>query len=238
MIAIVAAIREEVAGIKSLERQSSGQAKVLVTGPGKACAVAATEELVRKHPKPQAIISTGFCAGLLDELNTGDLVLPRRLNLANAQNPLIVDSRLSQIAEECIHENVLPYMRRDSVTVPKLLATTEAKLEAGRSYNAQCASLEDYWVCSVASSAGVPFLSTHVVLDTSSQSIKPHIEHLMWLRQEKGQLKAIFHAISKPMDYPTLLLLAKRARQASNQLAIFLRAFVFKTLKGGTEELA
>ena len=237
MIAIVAAIREEIAGIKNLYRHFSGQAKVVLTGPGKACAVAATKNLVNSQPKPRAIISTGFCAGLLDELSTGDLVLPRKLNLAHSPNTLQVDSRLSQIAEECIHENILPYMRRDSVTVPTLLVTPESKLEASRSYDAQCASLEDYWICWIASNAGIPFLSIHAVLDTSSQSIKPNVERLMWLRQEKGQFKAFLHAISKPMDYPTLLLLAKRARQASNQLGIFLQAFVCKTLERQPEKL-
>lgn len=238
MIAIVAAIQEEIAGINNLYRHFPYQAKVVLTGPGKTCAVAATKNLVNSQPKPQAIISTGFCAGLLDELRTGDLVLTRKLNLAYSQNTLLADSRLSRLAEECIHENVLPYMRRDSVTVPTLLVTPESKLEASRSYAAQCASLEDYWVCWVASNAGIPFLSIHAVLDTSNQSIKPNIERLMWLRQEKGQFKALLHAISKPMDYPTLFLLAKRARQASNQLGVFLRAFVSKTLEREPEKLS
>ncbi len=233
MIAIVAAIREEVTGLKGLHRQSGGQAQVVVSGAGKERALAATRELLQQQPRPSAVVSTGFCAGLLDELHTGDLVLPRTLYLAGAGESLSADRRLSQLAEDCIHENVMPYVRRDSVTVPKLLLTVDEKLEAGRTYNAQAASLEDYWVCWAASNAGVPWVSTRAVLDTSLHSISPGIERLMWLRQEKGQLRGVLHAIGRPLDYPALILLARRARHAANRLGLFLRAFVDKALKGG-----
>ena len=233
MIAIVAAMKDEVRRLRSLDRHTKGKVGVTVTGVGRDKAVAATELLFSGSPRPSFVLSLGFSGALSDDLNTGDLVLARHLHLLDGASSLDVDNRYYQLAEEAIHENVLPYVRRDTLTVPKLVRTRSERERLAQAYNAQAVSMEDYWICNAAAMAGVPFLSVKAVLDTTNQELPPYVEEIMWQRERRQGMKIIFGSMAHPLRIPTLLSLGHAARKAQRSLDIFTRAFVGKALERG-----
>jgi nucleoside phosphorylase len=238
LIAIVAAMKDEVLRLGSLGRRSKGKIGVTVTGVGKDNAVAATELLFGGSPRPSLVLSLGFSGALSDDLNTGDLVLARRVHLLDSATVLKVDNRCYQLAEEAIHEKVLPYVRRDTLTVPKLVRTRVERERLAQAYNAQAVSMEDYWICNAALRAGVPFLSVKAVLDMTSRELPPYVEEIMWQRERRQGLSIIFGSLAHPLRIPTLLSLARAARKAQKSLDIFTRAFVGKAMERGVLSLA
>ena len=79
MIAIVAAMKDEVRRLGSLRRTAKGQASVTVSGVGKEKALAAASSLCDGDSPPSLVLSIGFSGALSDDLSVGDLVLARRL---------------------------------------------------------------------------------------------------------------------------------------------------------------
>ena len=137
MIAIVAAMKDEVARLGGLSRRSKGRAHVTVTGVGKDKVVATMETLLQGKPYPSLVLSLGFAGALSDDLNTGDLILARNLYLVESDGVLEVDNRYYQLAERAINENVLPYVRRDTLTVPNIVRTQAERERLAQTYSAQ-----------------------------------------------------------------------------------------------------
>ena len=88
MIAIVAAMKDEVRRLGSLKRTSKGHASLTVTGVGKEKALAAAASLLDGDSKPSLVLSIGFSGALSDDLDIGDLVLARRLLSTDGSPPL------------------------------------------------------------------------------------------------------------------------------------------------------
>ena len=127
-------MKDEVRRLGSLKRTSKGHASLTVTGVGKEKALAAVASLCDGGNPPSLVLSIGFSGALSDDLSVGDLVLARRLLSTDGSPPLTIDLRLFQLAEAAIHENALPYVRRDTLTAGKLVRTrSERKSSTGNS---------------------------------------------------------------------------------------------------------
>ena len=233
MIAIVAAMKEEVASLGSLKRCSKGKAQVTVAGVGKEKAFSATEGLLQRKPRPSLVLSLGFSGSLSDDLHTGDLVLARKVFLAESGSFLEVSAEHYRLAEEAINENGLPYVRRNSLTVPNIVRTRAEKDNLARTYNVHTVNMEDYWVGSAAAQAGVPFLSVRAVLDMACQELPPYVEELVWNKERRQGLGVVLGSLARPARIPKLLSLAKQAQTAQKSLGAFARSFVAKAFAGG-----
>ncbi len=233
MIAIVAAMKDEVARLGGLSRRSKGRAQVTVTGVGKDKVVATMETLLQGKPYPSLVLSLGFAGALSDDLNTGDLILARNLYLVESNGVLEVDNRYYELAEQAINENVLPYVRRDTLTVPNIVRTQAERERLAQTYNAQAVNMEDYWVCSAAARAGVPFLSVRAVLDMTHQELPPYVEEIMWQRERRQGLRILLSSLARPIRIPKLLSLARGVKTAQKSLGEFVRSFVAKAIEGG-----
>jgi len=233
LIAIVAAMKDEVARLGGLSRRSKGMAQVTVTGVGKDKVIAAMETLLQGEPYPSLVLSVGFSGALSDDLNTGDLILARNLYLVESTGVLEVDNRYYQLAERAINENVLPYVRRDTLTVPNIVRTQAEREHLAQTYNAQAVNMEDYWVCSAAARAGVPFLSVRAVLDMTHQEIPLWVEEIMWQRERRQGLRILLSSLARPIRIPKLLSLARGVKTAQKSLGEFVRSFVAKVIEGG-----
>lgn len=226
-------MKDEVARLGGLSRRSKGMAQVTVTGVGKDKVIAAMETLLQGEPYPSLVLSLGFSGALSDDLNTGDLVLARNLYLVESDGVLEVDNRYYQLAERAINENVLPYVRRDTLTVPNIVRTQAEREHLAQTYNAQAVNMEDYWVCSAAARAGVPFLSVRAVLDMTHQEIPLWVEEIMWQRERRQGLRILFSSLARPIRIPKLLSLARGVKTAQKSLGEFVRSFVAKVIEGG-----
>ncbi len=226
-------MKDEVARLGGLSRRSKGMAQVTVTGVGKDKVIAAMETLLQGEPYPSLVLSLGFSGALSDDLNTGDLILARNLYLVESTGVLEVDNRYYQLAERAINENVLPYVRRDTLTVPNIVRTQAEREHLAQTYNAQAVNMEDYWVCSAAARAGVPFLSVRAVLDMTHQEIPLWVEEIMWQRERRQGLRILFSSLARPIRIPKLLSLARGVKTAQKSLGEFVRSFVAKVIEGG-----
>ncbi len=233
MIAIIAAMKDEVAQLGGLSRRSKGRVSITVTGVGKDKVVAAAADLFRQGKRPALALSLGFSGALSDDLNTGDLVLARNLRLLDSDSALRVDNRCFQLAEEAIHLNALPYVRRDTLTVPNVVRTQSERERLAQAYNAQAVNMEDYWIGDAAAKAGVPFISVRSVLDMTHQELPPYVEEMMWQREQRHGFRVIVGSLARPGRIPTLLSLADRAKRARRSLGRFTRSFVEIAARGG-----
>ena len=233
MIAIIAAMKEEVAHLRSLGRHSRNGAQVTVTGVGKEKALTAVTSLLRTEPQPGLVLSLGFSGALSDELNTGDLILARKIFLAESESYVEVSGEYYTLAEKTINEMALPYVSRDSVTVPNLVRTRAEKDELARTYNCQAVNMEDYWVGFAAAQAGIPFLSVRAVLDMTHQELPAFVEELVWNKERRQGLRVILSSLARPTRIPKLMSLAKQSKRAQESLGTFAASFVAKAVAGG-----
>jgi adenosylhomocysteine nucleosidase len=231
LIAIVAAMKDEVRRLGSLKRTSKGHASLTVTGVGKEKALAAVASLCDGGNPPSLVLSIGFSGALSDDLSVGDLVLARRLLSTDGSPPLTIDLRLFQLAEAAIHENALPYVRRDTLTAGKLVRTRSEREKLHREFNAQAVSLEDYWICRAASQAGVPFVSVRAISDTTSKELPPYVEEIMLQREARRGMRVILNSLARPHRLPTLMSLARAAKKAQKSLETFTKTFVDQAIR-------
>ena len=230
MIAIIAAMKEEVA---RLGKPSENGTQVTVTGVGKEKVLTAVTSLLQTEPHPSLILSLGFSGALSDELNTGDLILARKIFLAESESFVEVSGEYYTLAEKTINEKALPYVRRDSVTVPNLVRTRSEKDELARTYNCHAVNMEDYWVGFAAIQAGIPFLSVRAILDMTHQELPAFIEELVWDRKRRQGLRVILSSLARPTRIPKLMSLAKQSRKAQESLGAFAASFVAKAVAEG-----
>lgn len=219
-------MKDEIRRLGSLKRSSDGQASVTITGVGKEKAIAAVSDLLNDNPRPSLVLSVGFAGSLSDDLSVGDLVLARRVLSADGSPPLDVDPRLFQRAEDAILVNVIPFVRRDTLTADRLVRTRGERESLAHKFHAQAVSMEDYWICSAADQAGVPFVSVHAISDTTDQEIPPYVEELMLQREARQGMRVILNSLAKPGRLPKLMSLAKGAKKAQKSLHAFATTFV------------
>ena len=233
MITIIAAMKEEVAHLGDLGKHFNGKAAVTVTGVGKEKVQSTMEGLLSGERRPSLVLAVGFSGALTDDLYTGDLVLARKVFLSKSDASIEVSGKYSRMAEDAINESAMPYVHRDSITVPNVVRTRAEKDELAQTYRVQVMDMEDYWVGLAATQAGVPFLSVRAVLDMAHQELPTYIEELL-LKKEQGQgLRVVLGSLARPVRIPKLLSLAKQSQRAQKSLGAFARTFVAKAVSGG-----
>ncbi len=224
-------MKDEVRKLGSIKRSSKGHASVTVTGVGKDKALASISSLLADTPRPSLVLSIGFAGSLSDDLSIGDLVLARRILSSDGSPPLDVNLRLFQQAEAAILENAMPYVRRDTLTTDHLVRTIDERERLAHRFHAQAVCLEDYWVCSAASRAGVPFVSVRAISDTTHKELPPYVEEIMLQREARRGISVIFNSLARPARLPTLMSLAGAAKKAQKSLDIFAKTFVNQSLQ-------
>lgn len=226
-------MKDEVRRLGSLKRSSNGRASVTVTGVGKAKALASISSLLNDDPRPSLVLSIGFAGSLSDELSIGDLVLAKRLLSTDGSPPLWIDSRLFQQAEDAILENAMPFVRRDTLTTDRLVRTITERERLAREFHAQAVSLEDYWVCSAAARARVPFVSVRAISDTTHKELPSYVEEIMLQREARQGMRVILNSLAKPGRLPQLMSLAQDAKKAQKSLGVFAKTFVTQAIHKG-----
>ena len=233
MIAIVTAMKEEANALKGLakvrryKRNQRPRVALSVTGVGKERALAATTYLLEKNPRPDLVLSVGFAGALRGGLDVGDLVLSRRVHLLNSTDCLDPHPRYFMLAEEALLETGLPYVRGDSMTVPKPVLTIEEKGRLAKASEGWVVDMEDYWIGTKAAEYNVPFLSVRSVLDTALDRLPAFVGELA--QDDRRRVwRAFSGALTHPWRIPTLNDLRQRHKIAQRRLATFAATFLVK----------
>jgi nucleoside phosphorylase len=214
--------------VSALRRSLAGApVAVRVSGVGREKAQASAETVLDQRARPDCILSLGFAGALRDGLETGDLVLARRLYASGEDTFIESDANLLSMAQEVLDRPGSPRsFIADSVTVPEMVTSSIEKEQLAGGTGAWIANMEDYWVGKAAIHRRVPFLSVRAVLDTARQEPPPYVARL----GDKGLLGQVLHVmangIKRPQDIPEMVNLSKQVKAAQGSLAAFGLSFL------------
>jgi adenosylhomocysteine nucleosidase len=197
---VVAAERFELKHI----RPHDGQEWIFAAnGPGPALAAEAAEKIGRSV---DAVLSTGLCGGLAEQLEVGDIVVGTAVNGVSIDVPLLMGRYLAG-----------PIVSLDRV------AQTVAEKRALRETGAVAVEMEAAAVLDWARRRGVPFYCVRVVSDTCREDFRLDLNAA---RDAAGRFqpgRIVAQALRRPVQgVPELLRLRKNAAVAVRALGEFI----------------
>jgi adenosylhomocysteine nucleosidase len=250
MLALVAAMREEIAGLKKLMsieqavaesdcrfyRGNHREKEVLLvqTGIGREAAVRATALALERFPIT-TVVSFGLSGGLTDEIDAGDVVLCATLHCQGESGSQVdgglpacfSDAALVSLAAETFEESRTRWTQADSVTVAGLVRLPEDKYRLGQASSAKIVDMESYWVARVSSGKGIPFLSIRAISDTAGDTLPPFDR----LVRPDGTLqlrRAAMYFLAHPRQLWKLYRFYRQTRRAGNNLTASVDRLVAK----------
>lgn len=242
MIAMLAALEEEISGLKKKMSVTSSLAhqgclvwegrllgkEVLLakTGVGRKRAQAAAAFLVNSY-KLEAAVSFGFAAGVSPELKAGDVVVCSAVYRGDSQSKeaCFSDARLLGYALRAVKQQSVRVLKGDGVTVFRMLATREDKMAAAAAFSAAVADMESYWVGQAAAEKGIPFLAARAVSDAVGDTI-PHLELFIDASGSWDKKKAALYFLAHPREAGRLAKLCIDSRRAQQSLNRFMEGFL------------
>jgi len=228
-IAIIGAIKDEIAGIKNRMRiddalrwqtgnafvgEWQGVPIVLVrSGMGRDRARRALTEIAGKYDL-EYVISIGYAGALDPALEVGELVV--------ADKVVNYDSQKSySLNEELIR--TMPDARRGTLlTVDEVVATPPEKKALKEKYSAVVVDMETSALTEEAEAHHLPFASVSAITDTADQELID-CSHLVTEDGDVSKLKAGWHILTHPGDLKGMIDLGKHAKLATANLTAFLR---------------
>ena len=252
VIAVVAALREEVAGIlksgsfspldapgEALAYRGGAagapEAVVLLTGTGGSRAEAATTWLLGTYT-PRVVLCLGFAGGTAEHMAAGDLVLATEVTLlegtpfewaaGSGNDPLSPDPAWLARARSTVEVRGIDFRRGRIVTLPMLARTSGLKRWIGETCHANAVDMESYLVGEKAAEAGVPFICVRAVLDTVDFDL-PDVVSEMEGKPAGGRLLPVLgYGLRHPDRLPGLARLARATARARRALTEFAVAFL------------
>jgi nucleoside phosphorylase len=174
---------------------------VFVAGGVGAKPAAAAAMLMVDHFKPDALVSTGFCGALNDDLDTGELIIG-----GTKKRP--ADDKLIELAQAAA-----PKARAGRIkTVEKVVVKAEEKKKLGEESGATVVDMEAEAVALAARSRNVGFLSVKAVIDTPSEPLASTYA---------GCLTVLRDVILRPGTVTQMIYDSKRVKIASDRLKDF-----------------
>ncbi len=226
MIAVIAALEREMnrlrkkagaTGSKFACGSISGKEITLArTGMGRESVENTLGDLIREY-KIEALISTGFAAGLDHKLQTGDILLAHRISsFPDVEAAISADSMVLEQAKAILDENKQNYWVGEILTC-NYIAGKAAKMQLVDRKSIGL-DMESFWVAKEAESNSIPYLIARVILDKVDDDLPTYI-----CQGEEGySYRAIFlHLVSHPgelLSYLRLAIASRRASQAISRL--------------------
>ena len=248
MIAIVAALREELAGylahggfelanrnenVRCYSSAIERRVVVVEGGVGRRRAEAATRLAVERF-SPDFIISAGFAGGVKPGLNTGDLFLCDRVwSVEGPPDSWTLEAALSRsVADEVVPGRLnglfdklgTRFRRGDCLTAPELVPSSSLKRWVGATFPVNIVDMESFWVSQTAEQFGVPCIVVRSVLDPVEQTLPPFVAQVAAGGDKSGWLYTLRYVLARPTQIPGLIRVASQARVARDALATILRA--------------
>jgi nucleoside phosphorylase len=206
-VAVIVALRAERASVRS--RSPIAGLSVLQSGPGaERAARTATAALAAGA---DALASCGLAGGLEPGLDSGAVVVPRRVTTPDGAR-YEPDAAWREAAVRALGAD-LAVSEGDLLCVPAALLTPTAKLAAAATYGATAVDMESAAIAAVAARAGAPFLALRVIVDTAADALPAGVE--TWI-DERGNRRAAaaFGAALRPWQWASLWTLGVRYRAA------------------------
>ena len=200
MLALLGAFSQEIAGLRRqmaiddvvaspacriYHGKLRGKPCVLVqTGIGKERAEKATSFVLERYPVT-ALISLGFAGALTPDLTIGDVVVCSTVHRASGfekdearAEAYAADANLLALASSGPGDRRTRFFLGTSVTVPRLVSSSQRKQELSREFDAQIVDMESYWIAGVALTRRVPFIAIRSVSDTLKDDLRA-VDHIL-----------------------------------------------------------
>lgn len=237
-IAILGALKEEIAGIKQAMNISdrvrlgksdawpgkwAGHNIVLVrSGVGKQRAADCCLQVVDRF-SPKALISIGYAGAVREALKPGDLVIADSIvELVDQEDKIFVpDSDWLNRAREIPCPEGAEKVVGGLLTVNAVIHDPVAKRELGRRYNAQAVEMETSAIATVATKKNLPLLSVRAISDSIDQELLDSSSFL-GSDGEVSTLKAGWYVLTHPGSIKNALSLRAQTLQATQNLTRFL----------------
>jgi len=236
-IAIIGAIKEEIAGIKqemqithTLRWQTGnafvgewqGAPIVLVrSGMGRERARRALVEVAEKWELKE-VISIGYAGALDLSLEVGDLVVADQVIEIGSSRP--GEEVKSYSLDKEIFKTIAGARGRILLTVDRVAATSEEKKQLRDTYSAVAVDMETSALAAEAQARNLSFISVRAITDTADQELID-CSHLVAEDGDVSKLKAGWHVITHPGDLKGMIELGQHAKLATANLTEFLKPY-------------
>ena len=236
-IAIIGAIKDEIAGIKQemaithTLRWPTGNAFVgewqgvpivlARSGMGRDRARQALVEIAEKWDIKE-VISIGYAGALDSSLEVGDLVVADQVIEVDSFRP--GEEVKSYTLEKEIFNTATEGQRKVLLTVDRIAATPEEKKELRDRYSAVAVDMETSALVAEAQARCLPFISVRSITDTAEQELID-CSHLVAEDGDVSKLKAGWHVITHPGDLKGMIALGQHAKTATANLTEFLKPY-------------
>lgn len=234
-IAILGAVKEEIAGIKQamnisdhvgLGKSSAWPGRwgkqniVLVrSGVGRQRAEEATLQVIDRF-KPVCLISIGYAGALQPELNVGDLVIADTIIEEKEKGEYSPDTGWFNRAKNISCPDDVKAIAGGLLTVDNVIHDSMSKQELGKQYNVKAVEMETSAIAKVAEEKKVPFLSLRVISDRMDQELLDSSSFL-GSDGEISTLKAGWYVLTHPGSIKSALSLRTQTQNATRSLTKF-----------------
>ncbi len=236
-IAIIGAIKDEIAGIKNqmqitdtlrlptgnaLVGEWQGVPIVLVrSGMGRDRARRALVEVAERYDLKE-IISIGYAGALDPSLEVGDLIVADKVIKMDSSHP--DEGVKSYSLNKEIFNSTAALRGRILLTVDHVAATPQEKKNLREKYSAVAVDMETSALAEEAQARNIPFISVRAITDTAVQELID-CSYLVEEDGEVSKLKAGWHVLTHPGDLKGMIDLGQHAKIATANLTEFLRQY-------------
>jgi adenosylhomocysteine nucleosidase len=230
-IAIIGAIKDEIAGIKNQMqitdtlRWSTGNVFVgewqgvpivlVRSGMGRDRARRALLEVAERFSL-ERVISIGYAGALDPALQVGELVVADKIVHCETLKSCLLDEELIGTMPEACRGTLL--------TVDEVAATPSEKKALREKYSAVAVDMETSALAEEAEARDLPFVSVRGITDTADQELID-CSHLVAEDGDVSKLKAGWHVLTHPGDLKGMIGLGKHAKLATANLTAFLKLY-------------
>jgi adenosylhomocysteine nucleosidase len=242
-IAIIGAIKDEIAGIKNQMKitdtlrwqtgnafvgEWQGVPIVLVrSGMGRERARRALVEVSEKWELKE-VISIGYAGALDPSLEIADLVIADKVIEVDSSQP--EKEMKSYSLDKEIFSTITALRRKILVTVDRPAATPEEKKQLREKYSAVAVDMETSALAEEVQARNLPFFSVRAITDTADQELID-CAHLVAEDGDVSKLKAGWHVITHPGDLKGMIALGQHAKLATLNLTEFLKPYFISRKK-------
>jgi len=233
--AILAAVSEEIAGIKQAMNISDrirlgkseawpgkwqGKSIVLVrTGVGKQRAAEAALQTIEQF-SPDRLLSIGYAGGLVPELEVSDLIVAEQIVDVESSAEFVPDQQWLHLAQNTSASENYKVISGKLVTADKVIHSPLDKKEFGERFSAQAVEMETSAIAKVATDNNLPFLSVRAISDSVDQEILDSSSFL-GSDGEISKLKAGWYVLTHPGSIASALSLRSQTQQATRTMTEF-----------------
>ena len=244
-IALLAAVSEEIAGIKKAmhifdrTRLNKGETwtgswrekniMLVRTGVGRQKAKQATAQLIEKF-YPEAIISIGYAGALNAELKVGDLLIANCI--LDGQNDSFafkvgdsVNSEWLDLAKSISLSEELKIKAGKLITVNSVIHTPEGKQDLEKKFGADAVEMETIEIAMLAREKKIPFLSVRGISDEVDHELIDSSSFL-GIDGEISKLRAGWYVLTHPKSLKNAISLRSHAQIATQNLTDFISKLI------------